>query len=70
MIDDAKLVFEKAEVNKVALQLPTDVVVADRYAPDANYKVCFLITTLLDYGVMSNRLGVRFLLTLLMVVSC
>ncbi|MCL7039983.1 hypothetical protein MKW94_009365 [Papaver nudicaule] len=38
MIDAAKFVIEKAGVYKVSLHFPTDVVVADRCAPDANCK--------------------------------
>ncbi|KAI3861689.1 hypothetical protein MKX03_030794 [Papaver bracteatum] len=36
MIDAARLVIEKARVKNVALHLPTDVVIADQLAPDAN----------------------------------
>ncbi|KAI3914483.1 hypothetical protein MKW92_052908 [Papaver armeniacum] len=38
MIDAARLVTEKARVKNVALHLPTDVVIADQLAPDANCK--------------------------------
>lgn len=45
LVEDDKLelatsLLEKAKAKGVSLLLPTDVVVADKFAPDANSKVC------------------------------
>ncbi|KAI3921606.1 hypothetical protein MKW92_042145 [Papaver armeniacum] len=39
MLDTAKSLIEKAKVKNVALHFPTDVVIADQFAPDAASKV-------------------------------
>ncbi len=39
-LDLAKSLIEKAKAKGVALLLPTDVVIADKFAADANCKVC------------------------------
>jgi phosphoglycerate kinase len=41
-LDLATTLIEKAKAKGVSLLLPTDVVIADKFAPDANSKVCFL----------------------------
>lgn len=40
-LDLAASLLEKAKSKGVALLLPTDVVIADKFAADANSKVCF-----------------------------
>jgi 3-phosphoglycerate kinase len=42
-LDLATSLIEKAKVKGVKLLLPTDVVVADKFAPDANSKVCIIV---------------------------
>ena len=42
-LDLATSLIEKATVKGVKLLLPTDVVVADKFAPDANSKVCVIV---------------------------
>lgn len=41
-LDLATTLIEKAKAKGVSLLLPSDVVIADKFAPDANSKVCFL----------------------------
>lgn len=41
-LDLATTLIEKAKAKGVSLLLPTDVVIADKFAPDANSKVCSL----------------------------
>lgn len=41
-LDLATTLLEKAKAKGVSLLLPSDVVIADKFAPDANSKVCFL----------------------------
>jgi phosphoglycerate kinase len=41
-LDLATTLIKKAKAKGVSLLLPTDVVIADKFAPDANSKVCFL----------------------------
>ena len=41
-LDLATSLIEKAKSKGVSLLLPTDVVIADKFAPDANSKVCLL----------------------------
>ena len=41
-LDLATSLIEKAKAKGVALLLPSDVVIADKFAPDANSKVSFL----------------------------
>lgn len=41
-LDLATSLLKKAKAKGVSLLLPTDVVIADKFAPDANSKVCFL----------------------------
>ena len=41
-LDLATTLLEKAKAKGVALLLPSDVVIADKFAPDANSKVCGL----------------------------
>lgn len=40
-LDLATSLIEKAKAKGVSLLLPTDVVIADKFASDANSKVCF-----------------------------
>ena len=40
-LDLAKSLLAKAKEKGVSLLLPTDVVIADKFAPDANSQVCF-----------------------------
>ncbi|XP_011013868.1 PREDICTED: phosphoglycerate kinase, cytosolic-like isoform X1 [Populus euphratica] len=42
-LDLATSLIEKAKVKGVKLLLPADVVVADKFAPDANSKVCIIV---------------------------
>lgn len=39
-LDLATSLIEKAKAKGVSLLLPTDIVIADKFAPDANSKVC------------------------------
>ena len=41
-LDLATSLLAKAKEKGVSLLLPSDVVIADKFAPDANSKVCFL----------------------------
>ena len=42
-LDLAKSLLAKAKEKGVSLLLPTDVVIADKFAPDANSQVCFYL---------------------------
>lgn len=42
-LDLATSLLQKAKDKGVSLLLPSDVVIADKFAPDANSKVCFII---------------------------
>lgn len=44
-LDLATTLLAKAKAKGVSLLLPTDVVIADKFAPDANSKVTFLVLT-------------------------
>ena len=50
-LDLAKSLMDKAKARGVSLMLPTDIVIADKFAPDANSKVCNLLiqSALLNY---------------------
>lgn len=41
-LDLATSLLSKAKSKGVSLLLPTDVIIADKFAPDANSKVCFV----------------------------
>lgn len=45
-LDLATSLIAKAKAKGVSLLLPTDVVIADKFAPDANSKVYFLLATI------------------------
>lgn len=48
-LDLATSLLAKAKAKGVSLLLPSDVVIADKFAPDANSKVCSLISMALFY---------------------
>lgn len=50
----ATALLAKAKAKGVSLLLPTDVVVADKFAPDANSKVCLLISPLLKSCILNS----------------
>jgi phosphoglycerate kinase len=52
-LDLATTLLQKAKAKGVSLLLPTDVVIADKFAPDANSKVCLLSS---PYKVCSSEL--------------
>lgn len=43
-LDLATSLLAKAKEKGVSLLLPSDVVIADKFAPDANSKVCYLLS--------------------------
>lgn len=49
-LDLATSLLSKAKSKGVSLLLPTDVVIADKFAPDANSKVCFVFEII--YGLV------------------
>lgn len=56
-LDLATTLIEKAKAKGVSLLLPTDVVIADKFAADANSKVCYIDHLTFDSVAMWSEAG-------------